>query len=239
LIIQNIKDRQGDEIIRCVPLLQALLDFNPQIEITLITGRSYFFAHRRIAVVSASDRARIEELLRNRFDTIVDFFEPVVPEANHDPSLEAMRTVLARSRNHLLFHALDDEDWALWMDVDVIGYPADMIERLLATGKDIVQPHCVLDYGGASFDRNAWRDKGAPEGGLVHLDAVGGTMLMVRADLQRDGLVFPAYPYGRANPCARDGRTGEIETEGLGIMAGDMGHLCWGMQDLEIRHRKL
>jgi hypothetical protein len=71
------------------------------------------------------------------------------------------------------------------------------------------------------------------------LDAVGGAMLMVRADLHRDGLVFPPYPYGRANPCVRDGRTGEIETEGLGLMAGDMGHPCWGMPDLEIRHRKL
>src|SRR5215213_9895073 len=29
------------------------------------------------------------------------------------------RTVLARSRNHLLFHALDDEVWVLWLDADV------------------------------------------------------------------------------------------------------------------------
>ncbi len=54
------------------------------------------------------------------------------------------RAVLARSRNHLLFHALDDEAWVLWLDVDVIEYPPDILERLLSTGQDIVQPHCDL-----------------------------------------------------------------------------------------------
>lgn len=153
------------------------------------------------------------------------------------------RTVLAKSRNHLLAHALDDEEWVLWLDVDVIEYPPDIIERLLAAGKDIVQPHCVLDYGGPTFDKNGWRDQGRihlddlrPEGELVELDAVGGTMLLVRADLHRDGLVFPAFLYGKLNPLIRDRNRGELETEGLGMMAYDMGHRCWGMPHLEIRH---
>ena len=154
------------------------------------------------------------------------------------------RTVLAKSRNHLLMHALDDEDWVVWLDVDVIEYPPDIIERLLATGKEIVQPHCVLEYGGETFDKNAWRDKGRyhmddlrQEGELVELDAVGGTMLLVRADLHRDGLIFPAFPYGQENVRRRPGR-GELETEGLGLMAQDMGHQCWGTPHLEIRHAK-
>jgi peptide chain release factor subunit 1 len=152
------------------------------------------------------------------------------------------RTVLAKSRNHLLFHALDDEEWVLWLDVDVIEYPPDIIDRLLATGKAIVQPHCVLDYGGPTFDKNGWRDHGRlhlddlrSAGDLVELDAVGGTMLLVRADLHRDGLIFPAFPYGLHNPRIR-GDGGEFETEGLGIMARDMGYKCWGMPNLEIRH---
>lgn len=153
------------------------------------------------------------------------------------------RTVLAKARNHLLFRALDDEDWVLWLDVDVVDYPADVIERLLAYGRDILCPHCVWEYGGPTFDYNAWRDKGRlhlgdlrHEGELVRLDAVGGTMLLIRADLHRDGLVFPSFPYGRANPRVRDSRRGELETEGLGLMAADMGHQCWGLPQLEIRH---
>jgi Anp1 len=154
------------------------------------------------------------------------------------------RSILARSRNHLLSRALDDERWVLWIDVDVIEYPPDIVERLLATGKSIVHPHCVLDYGGPTFDRNAWRAHGSihmdalrGEGDLVKLDAVGGTILLIDADIHRDGLVFPSFPYGRANPAARPGHA-EQDTEGLGLMAGDMGHQCWGMPNLEIRHAR-
>ena len=179
------------------------------------------------------------------------------------------RSVLAQSRNHLLFNALDDEDWVLWLDVDVVDYPADVIERLLATGKEIVHPHCVREYHGPSYDRNAWRDRGRyhlddlrSEGDLVELHAVGGTMLLVKADAHRAGLIFPPFLYGRRSKRIR--RThfffahvwelctdwtripkalyngthrGEIETEGLGIMAHDMGYTCWGMPNLEIKHQ--
>lgn len=155
------------------------------------------------------------------------------------------RVTLARSRNHLLFHALTDEDWVLWLDVDVIEYPADIIQQLLSVRKPIVQPHCVLEYGGKTFDQNAWRDKGKyhldrlrEEGDLVKLDAVGGSMLLVYGDLHRDGLIFPAFLYGKANEKIRKNYWGgEVETEGLGMMALDMGIQPWGMPNLEIKHR--
>ena len=159
------------------------------------------------------------------------------------------RAALAKSRNHLLFHALDDEDWVLWIDADLAFYPPDIIERLLAVERSIVQPHCVCVRGGPTFDWNAWRSQGSlhlddlrSEGELVRLDAVGGTMLLVQADLHRDGLVFPTFPYGRINPRGRQPSPitgtagGEIETEGLGLMAADMGHQCWGLPHLEILH---
>lgn len=160
------------------------------------------------------------------------------------------RTVLAKSRNHLLFRALDDEDWVLWLDVDVCDYPPDVVTRMMATGKDILHPHCVRSYGGRTFDLNAWRDHGRfhmedlrEAGELVRLDAVGGTMLLVRADLHRSGLIFPPYLYGGGSRVARPRNpwvprhAGELETEGLGIMARDMGYQCWGMPRLEILHR--
>jgi hypothetical protein len=152
------------------------------------------------------------------------------------------RSVLARSRNHLLFRALDDEEWVLWLDVDVIEFAPDLIERLLATGRSIVHPHCVRDYGGPTFDLNAWRDRGRlhledlrGEGTFTELHAVGGTVLWVLADLHRDGLIFPPVPYGRRSAYARTSR-GELETEGLGLMAMDMGHTPWGMPHFEVIH---
>ena len=158
----------------------------------------------------------------------------------------ARRTIMARARNQLLFRALREEDWVLWIDIDVIEYPADIIQRLLAPGVDIIHPHCVRRYGGETFDRNAWAEHGGKlmqdmrGEGLVRLDAVGGTMLMVKADIHRDGLIFPTFKYGVSNSRTRPNHPiwekGEIETEGLGIMATDMGHQCWGLPDLEILH---
>jgi peptide chain release factor subunit 1 len=161
----------------------------------------------------------------------------------HSEALQiSRRATIAKARNHLLFHALDDEDWVMWLDIDVVAYPPDLIERLLATGKDIVQPHCVTRVGGQTFDCNAWRDHGRlhmddlrDEGELVELHAVGGTVLLVRADIHREGLVFPTFLYGRPSPLARP--RGELETEGLGIMARDMGYKAWGMPHLEVIHR--
>ncbi len=175
-----------------------------------------------------------------------------IPAGQHRwaPALQlARRRQLARARNHLLFRALAEQDWVLWLDVDMRAWPPDLIERLLATGRDIVQPHCVKWPGGPGFDWNAWREhgrvrmdqlRGGPD--LVRLDAVGGTVLLVRADAHRDGLIFPPFPYGAHHPAIRrpgpfgPSVVGELETEGFGIMAMDLGYQCWGMPNLEVIH---
>lgn len=159
----------------------------------------------------------------------------------------ARRNILARSRNQLLFRALTDEDWVMWLDVDLVDYPADLIQKLLSYNLEILHPDCVCERGGPSFDRNAWKDDGKLHmhdlrgtGQPVRLDSVGGTALLVKADLHRDGLIFPPYKYGLESPVIRKrhpvwGR-GEIETEGLAAMAHDMGIQCWGLPDLELVH---
>ena len=163
------------------------------------------------------------------------------------PGLQlARRQVLARARNQLLFRALRDEDYVLWVDIDLKNYPADVLHRLIGTGFDVVTPNCVLQPGGESFDRNAWASHGKVTldkrrgAGPLRLQSVGGTMLLVKADLHRDGLVFPPFPYGNESRNARpkhpEWKRGEIETEGLGIMALDMGVQPWGLPDVEIIH---
>lgn len=156
------------------------------------------------------------------------------------------RSILARSRNLLLSRSLRDEDWVLWLDFDVVDYPADVIDRLLAHGKEIVVPHCVFAPGGRTFDLNTFvrteKDGDCslmqPERGsgrryledlrdreLVEVDAVGGTMLLVKADLHREGLIFPVTPYKK-----------HIETEGLSFLARDQGVSSWGDPRLEVIH---
>jgi len=56
---------------------------------------------------------------------------------------------------------------------------------------------------------------------------LGGTALLVKADLHREGLIFPAYSH-----------RGYIETEGLAMMAHDMGYQCWAMPAVRIVHAK-
>lgn len=163
------------------------------------------------------------------------------------------RAAIARARNRLLSAGLADEDWVLWVDADVLDAPPDALRRLLAVGGDVVVPHCVLEPGGPTFDLNSFQitDPASearhtvdglvqpPRGvgrryldglrgqGPVPLDGVGGTMLLVRADLHREGLTFPPFPY-----------RGYIETEGLAMMARDMAVTCWGLPDLEIIHAR-
>jgi hypothetical protein len=227
--------------------------------------RSYFtrlnaltYPHERISVgflESDSRDATFEVLSRDATSALQSFhsvgiwkrdFNFHIPKGTPRwaPVLQAARrAVLARSRNHLLARALTDQEWVLWLDVDVDDYPSDLIQRLVETRRTIVHPHCVITYGGETFDKNAWRERGAVhmdqlrgDDVFVELDAVGGTMLWIHADLHRDGLIFPPFPYGLRNERARDGQ-GEIETEGLGLMAHDMGHVPWGMPNFEVRHR--
>ncbi|AWB08093.1 hypothetical protein A6A40_23955 (plasmid) [Azospirillum humicireducens] len=160
------------------------------------------------------------------------------------------REVLARARNRLLSGALGDEDWVLWLDADLVDYPPDLLTRLLAAGRDIVVPHCALPDG-RTFDLNSFRLEGETEdprhladgifqpprgAGRRYLDdfageeavplhGVGGTALLVRADLHREGLCFPPYSH-----------RGYIETEGLAAMARDMGITAWGLPGLRIVH---
>ena len=61
--------------------------------------------------------------------------------------------------------------------------------------------------------------------GPQSIDSVGGTALLIRADLHRNGLNFPAFSH-----------RGYIETEGLAMIAKDMGHTCWALPELIITH---
>lgn len=163
------------------------------------------------------------------------------------------RDILARVRNRLLNETLRDADWVLWLDADLVDYPADLLQSLLRSGKEIIVPRCIRPDG-SDFDLNTFRfapERGAaedknylidgiyqpPKGmgraylgdlkqeSLVSIDSVGGTALLIKADLHREGLVFPAYSH-----------RGYIETEGLAMMAKDMGYACWALPQLVVVH---
>jgi len=55
---------------------------------------------------------------------------------------------------------------------------------------------------------------------LLELDGVGGTALMVKADVHRDGAMFPAFPFFHL-----------VETEGFAKMARRLGYGVFGLPD--------
>lgn len=55
---------------------------------------------------------------------------------------------------------------------------------------------------------------------LMQLDGVGGTALMVKADVHRDGAMFPAFPFYHL-----------VETEGFAKMARRLGYSLSGLPD--------
>ena len=103
LIIHNINDGQGDQIVRWVPLLQAFLDFNPELGAVVVARRIYLGAHPRLTMISIADRGAVDEVLRQPFDAVTDFFEPNIVELNHDVELESRIQEYVRERKPFLF----------------------------------------------------------------------------------------------------------------------------------------
>jgi hypothetical protein len=96
LCVQNIADAQGDEIVRTVPLLQALLDGQPDTGMLLLTDRAYLYGHPRIETISFDERERIEQILATELDVLIEFTEPAVRHLNHDPDLADRLAALRR-----------------------------------------------------------------------------------------------------------------------------------------------
>jgi len=60
---------------------------------------------------------------------------------------------------------------------------------------------------------------------LMQLDGVGGTALMVKAEVHRDGAMFPPFAFYHL-----------IETEGFAKMARRLGWECWGLPNYFVYH---
>jgi len=142
LVVQNISDGQGDEIVRVVPLLESLLGGNPLLEVVLITKREYLYGHSRLRVVPIEDRAATRTVLGETFDAVVDFFEPAVPDVNYDVALEVRVRAHARSRapflslasskrwNRFLFERFDVESRSY---AAAIGLDRQRVENVYET----------------------------------------------------------------------------------------------------------
>ena len=73
LVIQNIADGQGDEILRTAPLVQALLDAHPSLTVTIVSQRIYLYDHPRVTAASIHDARAVDQALAAPVDALVEF----------------------------------------------------------------------------------------------------------------------------------------------------------------------
>ena len=246
--------RDGEPFIeRCMELLTGFDYPKKKIKIVFCEGDSIDGSAGKLRAIVDRYRSDFRDIVLTEFRT----GSALDRDNRWRPHLQrARRSNLARVRNHLIERGLaDDDHWALWIDVDVCDYAPGILRRLLDERSKIVTPDCVRDWGGPSYDLNAFNDNGEirdhryykhVRDGLymppsnhdrrrhlhdlrftdrVPLSSVGGTMLLVHASVHRAGIRFPELPYDDL-----------IETEGFGRICRDFGVTPIGLPNVQIRH---
>lgn len=243
----------ADHIEPFIAALQRLEHGKDRIKLVFCEGDSLDGSWERLAAATLPLKQQYRDvvLLRKSVGIKLDRSQRWRPKFQR-----ARRAGIAAVRNHLIQHGLDvSDDWALWMDIDVWRYSADIIETLTTAGGRIVAPNCTTSLGRGSFDLNSFvsvreqhdhRYYRSMRNGLyqprvsdsrrlylsdlrnvdsVKLDGVGGAMLLVDAALHRGGLIFPEVPYKFL-----------IETEGFAALAKDLGIVPIGLPKVEVLH---
>ncbi|EGZ25806.1 hypothetical protein PHYSODRAFT_388889, partial [Phytophthora sojae] len=174
------------------------------------------------------------------------------------------RRMIARYRNYVLMSSLETwHQHVLWLDADIEIIPSHLLPKMVHSGLDILTPTCFNRHKGVwiNYDQNGWvgqrkerpadladdeffmpgplrvkllntvDDKSKP---FTPMDSVGGTMLYVRAEVHRQGVIFPMH-YVIGSKWGHEGYDG-IETEGLCYTAHFLGFKCWGMVNESIQH---
>lgn len=238
---------------RCLELIMRLDHPRENLSVTFCEGDSKDRTKQKLSELVAAHRGLFRDMRVVHLDVGTNFPH----EKRWKPHLQRSRRAgLARVRNKLIDDGVGlDDDWALWLDVDLADYPPDMLHRLLAQREKIVVPNCVHEPGGKSFDMNSFvtvvDDKDhnyykfikhglyQPNSDTVRrlhlhdlryldqvpLNGVGGTMMLVHASVHHAGMRFPEEPYQDL-----------IETEGFGQLARDLGVTPVGLPNLEIIH---
>ena len=110
-------------------------------------------------------------------------------------------------------------DYNSWVDSDTAQNLADTLEPddiLLEGYAELPTYRSLMAYMAQRASPNPKR--------IVQLDGVGGTALMVKADVHRDGAMFPAFSFYHL-----------VETEGFAKMAKRLGYSVFGLPDYFVR----
>ncbi|MBA3994973.1 MAG: hypothetical protein C0469_15750, partial [Cyanobacteria bacterium DS2.3.42] len=181
LIIHNIVDGLGDEIIRTGAIAQAFLDAHPDNEVVLFTDRLFLYEHPRVHVHSIRDNQQFNEELEKQWNGIINFFEPYLPENSYNLEIQARLrerlvsltpSIYVQARkdvNHYVFESIKIENteyaqqWNLQKRLLPLNYDTTMrfISHLglpLRTGEEIAKAGNIYACNPNSQVQQTWQD---------------------------------------------------------------------------------
>ncbi|ELT96837.1 hypothetical protein CAPTEDRAFT_176241 [Capitella teleta] len=186
---------------------------------------------------------------------------PIPYGSRHRLNIQQIRrSHMAMARNQLLLRAMADEDWALWIDVDMVFYPATLVEHLKSTHAPIVVPNCLSSHPTMEkyfiYDRNTWREtnasrhylEDAPED-YLQVEGYGPSRRRFLAEIIDEGLVVPLDGVGGCVLLVEGARHRDglifppfvfdhhVETEGLAKMATKMNLSIAGLPFVNTVHK--
>ncbi|KAF0716521.1 Aste57867_2803 [Aphanomyces stellatus] len=213
---------------------RLLLTSFSQVTITFRDDLALHFESRNARKADAVQRARRSMLARYRNYALAQSLEPwhehvvwidsdivAIPPPLVGKMVAAKKDIL-QPLCHLV-GMTQDYDLNAWQGNRKVPTPAEL--ELIHAGKLLWVP----DIGPGGLHMNDMR---AQE--YHPLDSVGGTMLYVRADVHRQGVLFATH-YLIGSEWQHEGYDG-IETEGLCYVAGMLGYKCWSMPQDIIYH---
>ncbi len=206
LAVLNVRIGQGDEIVRLVTLLQALLDAHSALRVTLVTKRTYLYDHPRVCTVAITDEGAVDRALAARYAGVVHVSEPGWREVAWCPELDArVRDLISAQRpalvitgdvglNHFVYRAvaLDGHDVAKERALDrlTVDNIYDGCHRLLAelglpgrVAEERPAESCVLTGTGSSDAERTWTELTAGLGSPVTLVNPFGGMRRIKGYL--------------------------------------------------------
>lgn len=211
LVVHNVDDGQGDEIVRVAPLLQALLDGNPALSATVLTRRTDLYDHPRVHTVSILDEAAVDAAFQRPFDGVVDFDEPAVPEVTDRPAMAARvdaylggwrSAFLAPRRPRFVVRAEKGDNRFGFREVLIDGRPSTRsLEPNAGGGAIVYEPveRLIVDLGlpqrageEAPLGRSALVGRASPDAEAAWRD--------LRARLGGPRRVALVNPFGRREP---------------------------------------
>lgn len=125
LVTHNIADGLGDELIRNSALIQALLDLNPELEVTLYTNRTFLYDHPRVKVkeiishgaFASKDRFDLGD--GDKFDMIIHHYDR--KQRYSDSFEDKFRTHLIKHRPEIYINFDKSNDKFIPKEIAVHG----------------------------------------------------------------------------------------------------------------------